>query len=139
MINYRHKIITLWFPVIAWAGLIFYFSSIPNLTTGLECDYILRKIAHSVEYFILTFLLYRAFKGSFNMNMFQLFIYPATLSFLYAASDEFHQSFVPTRSASFKDVLIDTIGIVVFYIVIVTLNFVIKQKNNPPMKIIDRG
>jgi len=73
------------------------------------------------------------------MNMFQLFIYPATLSFLYAASDEFHQSFVPTRSASFKDVLIDTIGIVVFYIVIVTLNFVIKQKNNPPMKIIDRG
>jgi VanZ family protein len=118
MTNYHHKIFKLWFPVIIWAGLIFYLSSISNLKTNLEYDFILRKIAHIAEYFIFTFLLYRAFKGSFSMNIFQLFIYPATLSFFYAVSDEFHQSFVPGRSASIRDVLIDTIGIFGFYIVI---------------------
>ena len=110
-----------------WAALIFYLSSIPHLKTDLKCDYILRKIAHVVEYFIFTFLLYRAFKGSFNMSASKLFIYPAILSFLYAASDEFHQSFVPGRGPSVRDVLIDTIGIVGFYIVVKI--FKIKHKD----------
>ena len=121
------KIFKLWFPVIIWAGFIFYLSNIPDLKTNLKYDFILRKIAHAVEYFILTFLLYRAFKGSFNMNIFQLFIYPATLSFFYAVSDEFHQSFVPGRSAAIRDVIIDTIGILGFYIV--AKIFVLNQKN----------
>jgi len=106
----------LWLPVIIWASFIFYLSSIPNLKTNLEYDFVLRKIAHAVEYFILTFFLYRAFKGSFNMSIFGLFIYPAVLSLFYAVSDEFHQSFVPGRSASIRDVLIDAIGILGFYI-----------------------
>jgi VanZ family protein len=29
---------------------------------------------------------------------------------LYAASDEFHQSFVPSREASVRDVLLDSLG-----------------------------
>lgn len=110
------KIFKLWFPVIIWAGIIFLFSSIPNLKTGLKYDFILRKIAHVVEYFVLTLLLYRAFKGSFTIGTRNLFIYSATLSLLYAVSDEFHQSFVPGRSAAVRDVLIDGIGIVGFYI-----------------------
>ena len=32
------------------------------------------------------------------------------LAFLYAASDEWHQSFVPSRGSSFHDVLIDATG-----------------------------
>lgn len=32
------------------------------------------------------------------------------ISFLYAVSDEYHQSFVPGRGPAFRDVLIDTIG-----------------------------
>lgn len=125
------KIFKLWLPVIIWAGIIFWLSSIPNLKTNLEYDFILRKIAHTVEYFILTLLLYRAFKGSFNMGIFHLFIYPVTLSFFYAVSDEFHQSFVPARSASIRDVLIDTIGILGFYIVITI--FAVNQKNKTPV------
>lgn len=107
----------LWIPVIVWAAVIFYFSSIPDLRTKLEYDFILRKIAHIVEYLILTFFLYRAFRGSFSMNVFRLFIYPALFSFLYAVSDEIHQSFVPGRNCAIGDVLIDTIGILGFYIV----------------------
>jgi VanZ family protein len=116
--NRRAQIFKLWFPVVIWAGLIFFLSGIPDLKTHLKYDFMLRKICHMLEYLILTFLLYRAFKGSFNMNSSRLVIYPATLSFLYAVSDEIHQSFTPGRNCSMGDVLIDSIGIIVFYIAI---------------------
>ena len=116
--NTATKILKLWFPVIIWAGFIFYLSSIPHLKTNLEYDFILRKVAHIVEYFILTFLLHRAFKGSLERDGFYLFIYSATLSLCYAASDEFHQLFVPGRGGSIRDVAIDAIGVFGFYVVL---------------------
>jgi VanZ family protein len=125
------KIVKLWLPVMIWAGMIFWLSGIPNLKTELEYDFILRKIAHVTEYFILTFFLYRAFRGSFKMNVARLFIYPVTLAFLYTVSDEFHQSFIPGRSASARDVLIDTLGIIGFYIVL--RSFAANQKNRAPV------
>lgn len=106
------KLFKLWGPVAVWAGVIFLFSSIPNLKTELEYDFLLRKIAHITEYFILTFLLYRAFVGSFNMNPVRLFMYPAALSLLYAMSDEIHQYFVVGRNCAIQDVLIDSVGII---------------------------
>jgi VanZ family protein len=110
------KLVKLWVPVFGWCGLIFYLSNTPNLTTGWGTwDFILRKIAHMTEYFILAALFYRAFKGSFKLSNFNLIFWPLFLSFLYAASDEIHQSFVPTRSAAVTDVLIDTLGIIAFY------------------------
>ncbi len=112
------KLFKLWGPVVVWAGVIFYFSSIPYLKTNLEYDFLLRKIAHITEYFIFTFLLYRAFRNSFNMNVFRLFMYPAVFSLLYAISDEIHQYFVLGRNCSIQDVLIDAIGIISFYIFI---------------------
>ncbi len=112
------KFLKLWFPVAAWAVFIFYLSGIPDLKTGLEFDFILRKISHLVEYLILVWLLYRAFAGSFdNINIPRLFIYPAAISFLYAISDELHQSFVPGRNCSTQDLLIDALGILIFYII----------------------
>ena len=109
------KFVKLWLPVIIWAAFIFYLSGIPHLKTNLAYDFALRKIAHAVEYFILTFLLYRAFNGSFDLSILYLFIYPAGFSLLYAMSDEFHQRFVAGRNGSIRDVLIDSIGIVGFY------------------------
>ena len=112
------KFFRLWFPAIVWMAVIFFFSDTPDLKSGLKYDFVLRKIAHITEYFILTSLLYRAFKGSFNTTVFRLFIYPAALSFFYALSDEIHQSFVPGRTCAIRDVLIDTIGIVGFYVAV---------------------
>lgn len=113
------KFLKLWPPVLIWCGFIFYLSSIPGLNTGWGIwDFILRKIAHMLEYFILAALLFRAFKGSFKLSAFYLVFWPSLLSFLYALSDEVHQAFVPTRSASARDVLIDSIGIIAFYILI---------------------
>lgn len=113
------KFVKLWLPVISWCGLIFYLSGIPNLSTNLGAwDIILRKIAHSTEYLILTFLFYRAFKGTFTLKTFYLISWPALLSLLYAVSDEIHQRFVPTRSGNITDVLIDATGIIIFFILL---------------------
>ncbi|MBU0502825.1 MAG: VanZ family protein [Candidatus Omnitrophota bacterium] len=111
------KLLKLWFPVLFWCWLIFYISGISSLETpwGLW-DFVLRKISHITEYFILTLLLYRAFKGTFIPSRLNLFFWPGALSILYAVSDEIHQYFVPTRGPSLEDVLIDCAGIIIFYV-----------------------
>ena len=109
-----------WIFVFLWASLIFYLSSIPGLTTGLGIyDLILRKFAHIFEYFFLTYLLYRAWKSTKKFLSFSFFLfYGAFLSFLYAISDEIHQSFVPGRGPSIIDVFIDSIGIILCLIIL---------------------
>jgi hypothetical protein len=94
-----------WLPVVAWAGLIFALSSVPDLGTGLGgWDLVLRKIAHAAEYAILGALLVRATGKP---------IVALTLGTLYAISDEIHQSFVPGRLGSPLDVAIDAVGVAI--------------------------
>ena len=94
-----------WAPIVLWAAVIFAFSSVPSLSSGLGTwDLILRKIAHLSEYAILGALLVRAIQR------------PAVAILaggLYAASDEFHQHFVRGRHAAWYDVLIDTVGVTI--------------------------
>ena len=99
------RAVSLWLPVIAWAAVIFAFSSIPSLGTGLGVwDTILRKGAHMTEYSILGLLLLRALGREL----------PAfALGIAYAITDEIHQHFVRGRHASPVDVLIDTAGVAI--------------------------
>jgi VanZ family protein len=101
----RSRLFLLWFPVVAWAAVIFAFSAIPSLSTGLGTwDTVLRKGAHLTEYAILGALLLRALARDV----------PAFLAGVaYAATDELHQHFVGGRHASPIDVGIDAIGIAV--------------------------
>src|SRR5262249_54217159 len=100
----RSPLVTVWLPILLWAGLIFALSSIPSLHSGLgSWDLILRKCAHITEYAILAFLLRRALSTP----------WAAAAAFLYACSDEFHQSFVVGREGRPRDVAIDSIGIVI--------------------------
>jgi len=73
-----------------------------------------RKTAHLTEYAILALLLRRTlFQVMTNLTnpwSVKLVFAVILLVFLYAASDEFHQSFIPGRTALFSDVLIDTAG-----------------------------
>jgi VanZ family protein len=94
-----------WLPVLAWAGLIFALSSVPDLGTGLGgWDLVLRKIAHAAEYAILGALLARATRrGGLAF----------ALGALYAVSDEVHQAFVPGRMGSPVDVAIDAVGVAI--------------------------
>jgi VanZ family protein len=99
------RAVSLWLPVLAWAAVIFAFSSIPSLGTGLGVwDTILRKGAHMTEYAILGLLLLRALGREL----------PAfALGIAYAITDEIHQHFVRGRHASPVDVLIDTAGVAI--------------------------
>jgi VanZ family protein len=94
---------TIWLPVFAWAAVIFTFSSIPSLSTGLGTwDTILRKGAHLTEYGILGALLYRALGVE---------VLALAVGVAYAATDELHQHFVRGRHASPIDVGIDAVGL----------------------------
>jgi VanZ family protein len=113
------KLITCWLPLIAWCSLIFYLSSIPGLQTPFGIwDLILRKCAHVTEYAVLFLLARRAAGNSFT-SWPDRRVCAAAFFFavLYAASDEYHQSFVPTRGPSVYDVMIDTAGVAIGYIV----------------------
>lgn len=83
--------------------------------TTLDTVHILiRKGAHLTEYAILALLLRSAIhkpRGEAGGRLsWKITAVAFTLSAIYAASDEFHQSFVPSRSASVRDVLIDMCG-----------------------------
>ncbi len=71
----------------------------------------IRKLAHLTEYFILGLLLFRAFNSdSADLKAWRWVFYSLLAVMLFAAGDEFHQSFVGTRTASIIDVGIDTLG-----------------------------
>ncbi|PKM93081.1 MAG: hypothetical protein CVU80_00070 [Elusimicrobia bacterium HGW-Elusimicrobia-4] len=106
------KFIKPWLPVFVWGYIIYFLSDIPGLDTGLGIwDLILRKGAHITEYFILTILLIRAFRRSFRMSFVFLIFCPSVISFLYAVSDEYHQTFIKNRCGTPWDILVDTVGI----------------------------
>ena len=73
--------------------------------------FITRKIAHFTEYAILGFLAARAFRTSPRPAISnRWFLICAALIIVYALLDEYHQSFVPSRTASIFDSMIDIAG-----------------------------
>ena len=119
-------------PLIAWLAFISFASSdsfsagntsriigplvlwlFPNTTPeGLAVVHaVTRKLAHLTEYAILGFLAARAFRTSPHpVIRRRWFLISLGLIVVYALLDEYHQSFVPTRSASIFDSFIDMTG-----------------------------
>ena len=119
-----------WLPAMAWAGVIsglstdtfssehtslfilpvlhFLFPSAGAVTLELM-HAVIRKSAHLTEYFILGALLHRALRG--NQRGWKLKWALWAIAIAAASSlDESHQAFVPSRTASPWDALLDTIG-----------------------------
>ena len=121
-----------WFFVILWMVFIFWMStdifSSTNTSKLIEpflhwlfpwlsqieirhLHAIIRKAAHVMEYFILGLLLFRAYRSDSPLTWHPKWaLWVIITVILYALSDEFHQSFVPSRTASMVDVYIDAIG-----------------------------
>ena len=72
-------------------------------------SFIIRKLAHITEYFILGVLMINCLKDYKIKN---IFIIAILLSILYSCTDEIHQLFISGRSGSIIDVMIDSIGII---------------------------
>lgn len=72
-------------------------------------EIVVRKLAHLTEYFLLGILLCSGFFSPLYPRR-SLAIAFITGS-LYAASDEFHQVFIPGRTAELHDIGIDSFGV----------------------------
>jgi VanZ family protein len=85
----------------------------PNITATqlLRAHFLTRKLAHFSEYAVLALLAARAFIPSPRKWLSRRWLLSAfLLVVVYALLDEYHQSFVPTRTPSIWDSLIDTAG-----------------------------
>ncbi len=122
-----------WGPSIVWAGVIFALSTqsfsaqatsriiIPLLRWLLPqaspetlawLHFALRKSAHFVEYFIFSFLVLRGIRGERKGWELRWALATVAIVACYAVLDEVHQAFVPQRTASPLDSLLDTSGAV---------------------------
>jgi VanZ family protein len=121
-----------WLPVVVWMCFIFWMSTamftaqntssiiepilrflMPSLShKELEhIHFFTRKLAHVTEYFISGLLLFRAFRsGSEEHHAWRWMLYSFLILVLIAATDEYHQTFVPDRTPSLVDIAIDATG-----------------------------
>ena len=78
-----------------------------------DINTIFRKVCHSICYMTLSILV---FNFIIRITKNKILIYDLIsfiICFIYACTDEYHQSFVTGRTGSFNDVLIDSSGIII--------------------------
>jgi VanZ family protein len=87
---------------------IFHFSSesqpLPALT-----EHVWDKLLHTIEYVGLAILLFRALDGE-GLGRWGSAVLTVMIVSAYGASDEWHQLFVPLRSADLQDWMTDTLA-----------------------------
>jgi hypothetical protein len=132
-----------WLPLVTWLGVMFV-GSTNVMSAGHTSRYIVpfllwlkpgmspktiwiilvvvRKCAHVTEYAILALLLWRALRSVpvFNTKMSILFGAVLLGCAAFAASDEFHQTFIKSRTPSGRDVLLDIAGALVGLLIAVS-------------------
>ena len=121
-----------WLPVCAWLSLIFFFSTDQFSSANTEQIFgflsswllpeisienippihgAMRKIGHWSEYLVLAVLILRALRNETGKKWeLRHAVHTLVFIILYALSDELHQAFVPSRTASFGDAMIDVLG-----------------------------
>ena len=94
---------------------------------AMRIDYPVRKLAHASEYTVLGILYSLSYLSVVPAPKRKKLLFTVLpLGMLYAASDEFHQLFVPGRAGRVTDVLIDSSG-VLLGIALVSLGVHIKH------------
>ncbi|PYJ75364.1 MAG: hypothetical protein DME77_09585 [Verrucomicrobia bacterium] len=125
-----------WLPVLIWLCVIFVGSTDvlsaeqtsrfvepflrwlkPDISseTLAQIHFFARKLGHIFEYALLAIFLWRALRSGANLRV-KISILVIVVWFvcaIFAATDEFHQSFIPSRTASPNDVVIDIFGVVI--------------------------
>ncbi len=120
-----------WGPALLWAAFIFSMSTgsfsgyetqgwielvartiYPSIPTeGIEMlNAVLRKAGHFSEYFVFLLLLERGFRLGSSLRRAPAVLLAFSVAVLYALTDETHQLFVASRTASLVDCGIDSVG-----------------------------
>ena len=102
----------LWLPVFVWMGVIFGLSSMAiNHTAEFSwLDFIVKKTAHATEYAILYWLVWRASSDGGRKTSTRLFVTSFIFTLFYSFSDEWHQTLIPGREGTLRDVGFDSLG-----------------------------
>ena len=136
----RPNLVRAWWPAVVWIGLIAFESTdfFSSEHTGsmlytiltrlfghidfykfLVFHHYLRKTGHVVGYGMLSLLLLRGWRATLG-RVHTLLLRTALLSWLgtafVAAMDEWHQSYIPSRTGSIWDVALDTVAGVAFLV-----------------------
>lgn len=106
------------------------YRNLPNSSREEKLNLIIRKNAHAFEYCILAVIV-SAILFQFKLKGKSAIIYIMFVCLFYAVLDEFHQIYVPGRTSSVKDVLIDFAGALIgmgfYYLVYYRI---LHRKNN---------
>lgn len=110
--NKLKGLIFFWLPPVVWMGLIFFLSSFRKIqvTEVSWANFVTRKLAHLAEYGILYLLFFRAIKGTTGVSFNKALLYAFWLTFFYALSDEYHQTFISGRTGKLFDIGVDAAG-----------------------------
>lgn len=107
-------ILVAYLPATTWAALIFYLSN-QSILPGLpfsDFDFFFKKIAHISVFGVLYLLLFFGTRYWLKpQQQTALFVLPIGIALAYACIDELHQSFVPGRYPTWRDVGYDSLGI----------------------------
>ena len=120
-----------WLPAVLWTGVVLYAStdtfSAENTGSLLEAiaaalfrhvdvrilgvaHFLIRKTAHLTEYGILSLLWFRAWRGGHAGFRSQWAAAGIMLALATAIADEVHQTYVPSRTGEFRDIILDLTG-----------------------------
>ncbi|MFN2615688.1 MAG: VanZ family protein [Thermoleophilaceae bacterium] len=99
----------LWLPPLALMAVIFVLSAQPDLNSGLGlADLVGRKLVHCLEYALLAFLWWRPLRTRIPAR--RAALAALALASVYAATDEWHQSYVEGRHGTPIDWALDSAG-----------------------------
>ena len=96
----------MWGPVLAYAAAIFWVSSqpAPEMAAGNDLE------LHVLAYGLFAALCARALYFTTTLPPLRVFCLAFAGAWLYGATDELHQAFVPERTASWLDLAADGVG-----------------------------
>jgi VanZ family protein len=99
-----------WLPPVGWMAAIFVASNTPSaqIPSAGPWDLVVKKGGHLASYALLAWLWLRALRPA--AVSLRVVLVVLVIVVLYAVTDEVHQTFVPGRSGTAVDVLIDAAG-----------------------------
>lgn len=91
----------------------------PETTEFYWVDFAIKKTIHVLEYGFLWLLTYRALKNATKLKVGEQVVWALAITILYGLSDEWHQTFVPSRTGKLRDVGFDSLGALLMSLVVI--------------------